>query len=282
MPVSAVRAIWRHVVKQIRRMGGWAYGCYAWVVFVLGMLVFGGLIVLVRKPARARPLVYVATRILFRLAAIPISVRGLEKLPDVPHLLLVNHTSFVDGLVLSALLPPRPGYAFIARQQYSSQALLWPLFSTLGMIVLRPATPAHMSSNVVVLCDALRQGERLIVFPEGGFVPEPGLRTFHTGAFVAAATENVPLVVAALRGSRQVLKPRSWLPRRAPLALEIGPVFVPEGKDMQSILRLCKAAHDAMVPLTGERDVDERDAGEGRAGDGRSGEIRAGDRDAGN
>jgi len=101
----------------------------------------------------------------------------------------------------------------------------------------------------------MRQGERLIVFPEGGFVAEPGLRAFHTGAFVAAVSENNPVVVAALCGTRQVLRPRTWLPRRAPITLEIGPVLVPQGKDMQSILRLCDAAHAAMAPLTGEPDA---------------------------
>lgn len=245
----------RNAVKQVRRIGEWIYGGYAWLVFSVGLLIFGSLIVLVRKPAIARPIARVATRTLFRLAAIPVSARGLERLPDGPHLLLINHTSFIDGLVLSALLPARPGYAFVARQQYSSQALLWPVLRTLGMIVLRQSSAVRKASNIVVLTTALRRGERLIVFPEGGFVPDAGVRAFHTGAFVAAATENVPVVIAGLRGSRQVLQPRSWLVRRAPIALEIGTVLAPEGKDMQSILKLCRAAHDAMVPLTGEMDA---------------------------
>lgn len=236
-------------------MGKWCYGSYAWLAFALILLFFGSLIVLVGKPGLARPIARFTTRILFRLGAIPISARGLERLPRVPHLLLVNHTSFLDGLVLSALLPARPGYAFIARQQYASQALLWPLLRALGMIVLRRSTPEHRTSNVSVLSAALRRGESLIVFPEGGIIPDPGLRTFHTGAFVAAANVNVPVVIAGLRGTRHALPLGTWLPRHVPITLEIGPVLYPEGQDMQSVLRLRKAAHDAMVPLTGEKDA---------------------------
>ncbi|GAB3552649.1 hypothetical protein GCM10027343_38440 [Noviherbaspirillum agri] len=279
--MNALQAIGRQIVKGIRCMGEWIYGAYAWLLSFLCLLVFGSLIVMAGTPAHARPIARTATRILFRLGAIPISAHGLEKLPQAPHLLLVNHTSFLDGLVLSALLPARPGYAFVARQQFSSQALLWPVLRRLGMIVLRHSSPLRKASNIVVLTVTLRRGESLIIFPEGGFIPEPGLRSFHTGAFVAAATENVPVVVAGLRGTRNVLRPRSWLPRRSPISLEIGTVLHPEGKDMQSILRLCQATHDAMAPLTGEEDVEEdgeeKDAGTWSGDGGSVGDRHAGD-----
>lgn len=252
---SLLHTLCRHVARRIRRAGAWGYGAYAWLVFALGMLIFGSAIILLRKPLYGRPIARMATRLLFRLAGIPVSVRGLERLPRTPHILLVNHTSFLDGLALTALLPARPGYAFTARQQYSSQRLLWPLLKALGMIVLRHADPSHKSANVDLLTSVLRRGERLIVFPEGGFVPEPGLRTFHTGAFVAATEENVPMVVAGLRGARQALQPRTWLPHRTPIALEIGPVLMPSGKDAHSELALCEAAREAMLPLIGEGDA---------------------------
>ncbi len=59
------------------------------------------------------------------------------------------------------------------------------------------------------------QGESLAFFAEGTFRRESGLREFHMGAFVAAASAGIPVVPVALRGTRSVLRDGQWLPRRA-------------------------------------------------------------------
>lgn len=241
--------------NRARQLGAWIYGCYAWLVFSLILLSFGGLATVMQQPRSGRRVAHLGTRILFRLAGMPISVKGLERLPAVPHLLLVNHTSFLDALILTALLPPRPGYAFVARQQYSSQALFWPLLRALGTVILVRSGKQHERSNVDLMRATLRRGENLVVFPEGGFVRDPGLKSFHSGAFVAAANAGVPIVVAGLRGAREALPLGRWMVRRAPLALEIGPLFKLDDDDPDTLLKTKRAAWCAMVPLTGEFDT---------------------------
>lgn len=241
-------------MTRLRQFAAWSYGCYAWLLFAVVLIVAGSLISLLRSPRHGRPAARAATRLLFRLAAMPVRAYGTERLPRAPHILLVNHTSFIDGLVLTALLPARPGYAFVVRQQYASQGLLYPLLSGLGTMVLSRG-PHHAATNVALLKTALRAGKNLIVFPEGGFVPETGLQAFHSGAFIAAIAEEVPIVVAGLRGTRKALRPGTWLPRRSAIELEIGPVLQPDGTDATRELELRKAAHQAMLPLTGEEDA---------------------------
>ena len=239
-------------MNRIRRLAAWSYGCYAWLVFGLILLVFGSLIIMAGRPALARPLARIATRIMFFLANIPLSVHGLNRLPGQPHILLVNHTSFIDGLVLSALLPPRPGYAFTVRQQYRSQALLWPLLKALGVIVFRHGDPLHHSSNLALLPAALKHGENLVVFPEGGIAPQAGLQPFHSGAFIVAATEKTPLVIAGLEGTRESLRLGTWRPRRVAITLKIGAVLMPGAIAAQSPQQLIDTAREAMQSLTGE------------------------------
>jgi 1-acyl-sn-glycerol-3-phosphate acyltransferase len=168
--------------------------------------------------------------------------------------LLVNHTSFVDALALTAALPVRPGYAFTARQQFRAQRIFCPLLRSLGTIVLHPHD-AHHATNIRLFTAMLARGKNIVIFPEGGIRPEPGLNAFHHGAFVAAAQAEVPVVIAALRGTRQALRLGTWLPRRTAIELEIGPVFMPAGQDCASIARLQDAARKAMLPLTGEDDL---------------------------
>jgi 1-acyl-sn-glycerol-3-phosphate acyltransferase len=238
-------------MNWIRLVGRWCYGCYAWLVFALILLLFGSLVALLRRPRHGRPIARAGMRTLFHLTGLPLSSRGTERLPSTPHILLVNHTSFLDGLALTALLPARPGYAFVVRQQYASQRLLCPLLRRLGTIVLR-RPHIHTAANVRRLRAALRCGTNLIVFPEGRFVPEAGLKSFHSGAFVAAVAENAPIVVAGLRGTRQALRLGTWLPHRVPIDLEIGPVLMPDTEGTDRELKLREAAHEAMLPLTGE------------------------------
>ena len=241
-------------VGGVHGLAAWLYGAYAWPVFALVLLVFGTAVMALHRPARARPVARLGCRLLFRLLGMPLTTLGLERLPAAaqPHLLLVNHSSFLDGLALMAMLPARPGYAFVVRQQFRIQGLLCPLLRSLGTVVLAPAGAGSHAGNARRIALALRRHGNLIVFPEAGFVPEPGLRRFHSGAFAAAAAAQRPLVVAGLRGPRQVLRPRSWLPRRTRLVLEIGPTLQPRQDDLGPAMR---AARQAMLALAGEPDI---------------------------
>ena len=236
------------------RLADWLYGAYAWLVFAMVLLSFGAAAMALRRPDRARPVARAGCRLLFRLLGMPLSARGLERLPAASqhHLLLVNHSSFIDGLALMAMLPAQPGYAFVVRQQFRIQGLLCPLLRALGTAVLAPASAGSHAGNAARIVHTLRRRGNLIVFPEAGFVPEPGLRRFHSGAFAAAATTGCPLVVAGLHGAREALRPRGWLPRRTALALEIGPTLQPEPNDIGPAMR---SARQAMLALTGEPDV---------------------------
>jgi 1-acyl-sn-glycerol-3-phosphate acyltransferase len=240
---------------RLHGIGAWVYGGYAWIILILVVLVFGGLAILFRKPSKGRRIARFGTRLLCRLAGMPLSVKGLDNLPSRPHILVVNHTSFLDGIALTALLPASPGYAFAVRQQYSSQRLLCPLLRSLGTVVLHRFGAPHHTSDIDRLTAALRRGSNLVIFPEGTVGSEPGLKPFHSGAFVAAAKANAPIVVAGLRGVRTALRLGSWLPRRADITLEIGPVLTPHGTDPAALAQLSAAARSAMLPLTGEPDA---------------------------
>ena len=237
-----------------RPLAGWLYSAYAWSLVAVLLPLFGALVIAVRRPALARPVARRGARLLLRLAGMPATVRGLERLPAVPHILLVNHSSFIDGIALTALLPARPGYAFVVRQQFPVQRLLCPLLRALGTVVLMPASAGSHAGNATLLAQALRRRGNLVIFPEAGFVPEPGLRRFHSGAFVAASRAGAPVVPAGLRGARQALRPREWVLRRTAVDLEIGTALATLDGDIGTLMR---SARSALLMLTGEADAAE-------------------------
>lgn len=237
--------------SRASRMRAWLYGVYAWFLFVPICLFASGLVLLLRKPTYGRPVARFACRLLFRLAGMPLTAIGLDRLPARSHVLLVNHTSFLDALVLLALLPCNPGYAFVVRQEFDSQRLLCPVLRALGTLVLGPPGTGR---GTRAMSAALRRGARLIVFPEAGFRPEPGLRPFHSGALVAASLAQVPIVIAGLRGGRRALPSRTWLPRRTAIEVEIGAVLQPAEIDSGIPAQLAQARHGVAL-LSGEMPV---------------------------
>lgn len=236
------------------RIAAWAYGCYAWSIFLLLVVPLALVIALLHRPSLGRRLARPGARLLFRCAGIRLSAVGMDALPDRPHVLLVNHTSFLDAIVLTALLPASPGYAFAARQEFARQRIFCPLLHGLGIVLVERHNARRRISNVGIMTRLLRKGQNLVVFPEGMFSGEPGVKPFHSGAFIAAAKANVPVVVAGLQGARAALRPGTWLPRRVPIRLEIGPVLMPRGTDPASVEQVIASARKAMVPLSGEPD----------------------------
>lgn len=240
---------------RVAQLGAWVYGSYAWFVFALIFLCYGGIVMLLRRPPLGRRVMRVGARLVLRLAGVPYSVEGLDHLPTTPHVLLVNHGSFLDSIALTALLPSRPGYAFAVRQEFPAQRLLCPFLRGLGTLVLENARRKRRARNVARMTATLQRGDNLVIFPEGGFVRASGLMPFHSGAFVAAANAGVPIVVTGLRGARAALPPKTWLPHRVPISLKIGPVFKVHEKDPDALTHLIADARKAMMLLSGESEA---------------------------
>ena len=102
---------------------------------------------------------------------------------------------------------------------------------------------------------AARHGKTLVFFPEGTFTRTPGLLPFHMGAFIVAAEAGVPLVPVTIRGTRSILRPDQWFPRRGTISVIIGAPFTPEGADWSAAIKLRDAARAEILRHCGEPDL---------------------------
>jgi acyl carrier protein len=230
----------------------YAYGAYAWILFVLLGLPVAALVVALRPPRLARRIARLGARIWLRAVCLSVGVRGLERLPRQPHIFLVNHASYLDGPLLTALLPPC--YAFVAKRELTGHGFFHAFLYGLGTRFVERFDAGKGAEDVDDLVTAVQSGQSLVVFPEGTFSREAGLKPFRMGAFVAAARGRVPVVVAGLRGVRQVLRDGTWLPRRGAIELEIGAALAPADTSWAEAARLREAARAEMLRLCGEHD----------------------------
>ena len=179
-----------------------------------------------------------AARALLRLAGTPMAVEGLHRLPaDRPVVVVCNHASYLDGMVLIAALPQ-------ARQFVAGRFL-----KRRGAAFVERFDPRRSVADAQRMAEAATGDVPLLVFPEGTFTAAPGLLPFHLGAFLAAAQAGVPVVPLALAGTRAMLGGGRWWPRRAPLVLRIGePIEPPTGVELfAAAVKLRDQAQAAIV-----------------------------------
>ena len=182
------------------------------------------------KPAATWRVGGAVCRAFLRVSGIPLVMRGLERIPATPVVLAANHTSYLDALVLVALLGPRV-YSFVAKREFESNVLMRVLLRGFGTLFVERFEVQKSAEHAEVLVEAARGGASLIVFPEGTLTRNTGLMPFRAGAFQVAAQAGLPVVPVALRGVRSVLRDGTWYARRAPAAVTVCSPIAPDGAD---------------------------------------------------
>jgi 1-acyl-sn-glycerol-3-phosphate acyltransferase len=191
-------------------------------------------------------------RLMMACIGVPIRVRGVEHLPQTANIVVCNHASYLDGIVLTAALPGR--YSFVVQDGAANWPLIGWCLTRMGVVYVNRRDPRAGARTTRALMHKLAGGEPLAIFAEGTFKPEPGLLPFKVGAFMMAARCEVPVVPAAIRGSRRLYGGGRRLPRWSPLAIEIGEPLRASGKDRDAALALRSAARAAVLQLSGEND----------------------------
>jgi acyl carrier protein len=193
-------------------------------------------------------------RLFLRAAGIPLVMRGAERLPATPVVLAVNHTSYLDAVVLVALLAPRV-YSFVAKREFEDNPLMRALLKGFGTLFVERFDVQKSAEHADVMVEAARGGTSMVIFPEGTLTRNTGLMAFHAGAFQVAAQAGVPVVPVALRGVRSVLRDGTWYARRAPVAVTVCAPIAPDGADWAATLRLRDRARAEILQHCGEPDL---------------------------
>src|SRR5438270_1335484 len=123
-------------------------------------------------------------RCLYRVTA-----HGLRNLPAGGFLLLPNHISWVDAIVLQ-LACPRP-IRYIIDQEFYRKPMLHPFLKTAGCI---PIDTRHSRSAIRAATERLAAGEIVCLFPEGQLTRSGTLLRLRRGYELIAQHANAPVV----------------------------------------------------------------------------------------
>lgn len=230
-----------------------AYAGWWWSVLVLlGATVWPVVLLLPRRRWRWA-FVRSAARTALRLMGIPFSVSGKEHLATEPAIVVANHSSYTDALVMAALLPGEP--AFVAKKELAGQFVAGPFLRRLGTHFAERADFQEGLQGVEALKGVMRRGEQLVFFPEATFFRMPGLLPFRLGAFTTACAAEAAIVPVAIRGTRSILRGEQWFPRRGAIEIEVLEPLTPAGNDFAAAVDLRDRTRAHILAHCGEPDA---------------------------
>ncbi|MFZ0007261.1 MAG: lysophospholipid acyltransferase family protein [Steroidobacteraceae bacterium] len=230
------------------------YALWGALVFLTVGLVALALLALLPGIARRRAAARRCARVLLGLAGMPVTLRHTERLPAGQCVVVCNHASYLDGVVLTAALPAR--FAFVIKREMAAVPLAGALLRRLGSEFVERTDRNRSAADARRVLRNATSGHSLVFFPEGTFTPSPGLLKFHTGAFASAARAGCPVVPAVLHGTRRALPPSGALPRPGRLAFEILPSITPEASEPDAAAaELRDRARAAILEALGEPDL---------------------------
>ncbi len=236
-----------------RRCAHVVYGVFAWLAVALIGIPACVAALLVPGRRRAWDVTHRSARWLVRICGIPLSAGPFAADPPYPHVLVANHCSYMDAIMVLAVL--RAPHRFVATSWLAHVPLLGAWLRKLGAIFIERTEPIESGgARADPALDMTR--DSLVVFPEGTFTAAAGLRPFHLGAFQVAAGARVPVIPVALRGTRSILRDGQVLLRRRPVTITMGaPLECPDGSMFCAAVRLRDAARDYILRYCAEPDL---------------------------
>jgi 1-acyl-sn-glycerol-3-phosphate acyltransferase len=235
----------------------WVYGAYALAVLSMGMLLVWLAVSLAPDQRRAARRTHAGARWMLRLAGISIRMEERELLDSLaktgPWIFAPNHSSYIDILVTLAVLPD--DIRFVAKGESISMPIVGKIIRRSGQFVFDRGDPEARIRQSAEVDAALRHGESVGIYPEGTFTAMTGIRPFQLGAFKAAVDTQRPICPVAVRGARQILRDKTYLPRRGSITVTYGPLVWPDasaGDDWHEIVRLRDATREIIAEHAGE------------------------------
>ncbi len=178
-------------------------------------------------------------KISFLIFSVSVETKGLENIPPPPVILAPNHASYLDGPALLAGFPCKMR-AMIKKSVFRipilGQVLLFGKFIKVERGNVKRASEALKRAEKL-----LKDGENLLIFPEGTRTRDGRLGRFREGVCRLSMNTGVSIVPVIVEGSYKLMSRKDFIPKSGRvLIFFLPPVYPSEfesSKDMCDVLR---------------------------------------------
>ncbi len=232
-----VEVLWKYVIGRIGHIlqvtKNWLYLIY---IYPLSFLLLPplALSIIIAPYQKKWFLIQKGVPIFLKLAGISVRINGLDILKKNPGpcVFVANHSSYLDGPVISSVLK-RP-VTFIAKKELQKNLIIKWILAPLHTLFVDRYNPEKAIQQISFLKNELKEKAiSLFFFPEGTFSRVPGLMPFHMGAFHMASELNLPIIPITIHGTRSILREGELaIPRRGTISITIGePLICKKSKE---------------------------------------------------
>jgi 1-acyl-sn-glycerol-3-phosphate acyltransferase len=230
----------------IRHLGSRLRSYFVWTPLVwLYTLVLGcvSLVVSFFDPTgeRQQNIARLWSRMILWTVGAKVQVEGLDKI-DIrkPQVYVVNHLSAFDIPVLYTYLPFQ--FRILAKKELFRYPFMgWHLRRS-GQIPVVLENPKASVRSLNLAVAAIRKGNSLVIFPEGGRSSNGQLQSFMGGAFYAAVKAQVDVVPIVLVGTYEMLKMNSYHIKPGPIQMVVGAPIPTAGMSTRDIAKITEQA----------------------------------------
>ena len=168
------------------------------------------------------------------LLRVKIDFRGMEKFPNEPFVLVSNHISNFDPIVVLAKVRGRK-IAFVSKPSNFKIPVAGPYTHNAGFLAIDREN-AMKAMRTIKRAAELVVSEQMImgIYPEGTRSKTGELLEFKEGAFLLAKRAKVPVVVITTKGTDQIVKNK--ILKRSRVTLEVVEII---GKETVENMKLC-------------------------------------------
>ena len=139
-------------------------------------------------------------------ARIKVKVKGRDKLPLEPYLIVANHRSNFDNFILSSVIK-NPYLVFISKPSNFKIPIAGRMMKRCRYLAIDRENPRAALKTINKAAEMIKNnGAYMGVFPEGTRGHTEGVADFSEGCFLIAKKAGCPVVVACLEGTEKIHK----------------------------------------------------------------------------
>ncbi|CAM9672731.1 unnamed protein product [Chrysoparadoxa australica] len=225
--------------SQLYLINVWLFG-----IFLFPFLLATTLVSRIVEPKRLRAPTFIGVlwcRITCILMGMRPRVTGKENLPPSSEsvVFVANHSSFMD-IPMSGFLPRLVKY--LSKAELCALPIVGWKTVLAGDIIVYRQRPETFRKLLETTANSLRNGNSIMVFPEGTRSKDGTLGNFKKGPVLMAQRAGVKLVPVTITGVAELMPPKTLAPVRPGkgLSLEIHKPVDPKGRPPEEVANECR------------------------------------------
>lgn len=166
--------------------------------------------------------------------------------PDQSYVFAANHQNMLDIFILSGKLPYP--FGFVAKEEVRRVPVIGTAMRHAPSVFVDRSNPRAAIASMKVAGQQIREGNSVLIFPEGHRTYAPSLLPFKKGAFMLALEAGVPIVPVTIVNSYSLMDERKFIARPGKMQLSVGSPISVDGlrrSDIPTVMNQVRAQLEA-------------------------------------